>query len=348
MNSEVRKVNKTLLVSWISIVTILLIAYCVEVVKGERTTAYIMAFAAVMFIPFLVVAYLFKKKPDDEKIGYYVIIGYSFMYAFVMYTGATVMVSMYILPLLCFLILYHNPVMIIFSFAIAMLINITSLVFKINSDVINVSNSKDIEILFSVILVSYVGGYFSSRLYNDIHKTNEEYADSLQDKNEDLEMTANIDALTGLRNRHNIEACIDKTFKLAKGHGADFSFLMCDIDNFKKVNDTYGHDCGDKILKNVASIIKGEIRSADTAFRWGGEEILVIINAKEHIAKAVAERCRKSIEESSVLYDGKEIKVTITIGGASYYQGATRDSMVNKADDNLYKGKKNGKNQVVM
>lgn len=180
-----------------------------------------------------------------------------------------------------------------------------------------------------------------------VNRTYQE-ADQLENKNLDLEKSANIDALTGLLNRRSIEKYIDRAFYMAKGEGADFSFLMCDIDNFKHVNDTYGHDCGDQILKNIASIIKSEVRPEDLVFRWGGEEIFIIINAGGYVAKAVAERCRKAIEESSVVYENKEIKVTITIGGVAYYQGADRDELINRADKNLYEGKQNGKNQVVM
>ena len=171
---------------------------------------------------------------------------------------------------------------------------------------------------------------------------------TLMDQNLGLEETANLDALTGLRNRRSIEAYITRAFNRARGEGKDFTLLMCDIDNFKKVNDTYGHDCGDQVLKNIATIIKGEVRPEDVVFRWGGEEIFLIINAGHYVAKGVAERCRSSIEASSVMYNGLEIKVTITIGGASYYQGATRDDLINKADSNLYTGKNSGKNQVVM
>ncbi len=176
------------------------------------------------------------------------------------------------------------------------------------------------------------------------------YADAgvLEDKNNNLEKSASIDALTGLLNRRTIESYIDRSIRKARGEGSDFSVLMCDIDNFKKVNDTYGHDCGDQVLVNIANIIKSEVRPDDAVFRWGGEEIFIVVNGGEYIAKAVAERCRKAIEESSVSYNGKDISVTITIGGATHYQGASRDDLINRADKHLYEGKQNGKNQVVM
>ena len=171
---------------------------------------------------------------------------------------------------------------------------------------------------------------------------------ALENENVNLENTANIDALTGVRNRRTVEAHIEKALHQAVGEGKDFSVFMCDIDDFKKVNDTYGHDCGDQVLKHIATTLKNEIRPDDAIFRWGGEEFLLVINTGSYIAKKVAERCRNAIENSSVTYNDQEIKVTITIGGVSYYQGVTRDELINRADENLYEGKHNGKNQVVM
>lgn len=180
-----------------------------------------------------------------------------------------------------------------------------------------------------------------------VSKVNVERKAHEQEK-EEIETSANLDPLTKLLNRRSLDQYFDNTIKKFGAYGNDFSILMCDIDNFKHVNDTYGHDCGDEVLKNIAGIIQNVIRSDDVAFRWGGEEMLVIINAKGYIAKNVAERCRKTVENSSVIYKEQEIKVTITIGGASYYQGATKDDLIKKADDNLYYGKNHGKNQVVM
>lgn len=170
----------------------------------------------------------------------------------------------------------------------------------------------------------------------------------LKTQNDNLETSANVDVLTGLRNRRTIKQYVDAAFKAALGQGEDFSLLMCDIDNFKSVNDTYGHDYGDQVLKNVANILCREVRDEDIVFRWGGEEILILVYARKYTAKRVAERCREAIEKSNVVYKDQIINVTITIGGASYYQGATYEDLVNRADENLYIGKNNGKNQVVI
>lgn len=190
--------------------------------------------------------------------------------------------------------------------------------------------------------------FMSINFLNDL--INKIYTDNgvLENKNLDLENNANTDALTGLRNRRTINSYIEKFISTAKLDRKFFSVLMLDIDNFKKVNDTYGHDCGDQVLKNIANVITNEIRPDDVVFRWGGEEILVIVNAGHDIAKSVAERCRRAIEESTVEYEDTVISVTVTIGGCAYYQNATYDDLINIADKNLYTGKQSGKNQVVM
>lgn len=171
---------------------------------------------------------------------------------------------------------------------------------------------------------------------------------SLKTQNSELEVSANVDTLTGLRNRRSIEEYMTNAYDKARGEGVDFSVLMCDIDNFKHVNDTYGHECGDLVLKNIAKQISEALRPEDVVFRWGGEEILIMIAGGRFPAMKVAERCRQAVEGSEVVYKDIVVKVTITIGGACYYQGATPEALLGKADENLYKGKNNGKNQVVM
>ena len=200
-----------------------------------------------------------------------------------------------------------------------------------------------------ILVINLIGSFFISiKFMVAFARKVIEDKGNLVNQTFDLENTANKDALTGVRNRRTVENYIQKVIHKAAGEGKDFTVFMCDIDNFKHVNDTYGHDCGDQVLKNIASVFMSELRPEDAIFRWGGEEFFIVVNTGSSAAKRVAERCRKAIEESSVQYNGIEIKVTITIGGVAYYQGATRDDLVNRADENLYKGKHNGKNQVVM
>lgn len=225
------------------------------------------------------------------------------------------------------------------------LVAVTIICSKINYPLLDVSETSRRIIVFLNLTLTFA---LSVQFMTEFVKKTYADASALENKNIDIEKSANIDALTGLLNRRTIETYINRVFYLARGEGYDFTFLMCDIDNFKHVNDTYGHDCGDQVLKNIASLIKNEVRPDDKVFRWGGEEILIVVNGGAYVAKNVAERCRKAVEESFIEYDGEIIRVTITIGGASYYQKATRDDLINRADKHLYEGKQNGKNQVVL
>lgn len=169
----------------------------------------------------------------------------------------------------------------------------------------------------------------------------------LTQENMILENDANYDSLTKLLNRRSLNDYMELSLKLASSAHRKFSVLMCDIDDFKKVNDTYGHECGDEILINVANKLKGALRETDVIFRWGGEEILIMLSEDGSKAKEIAERCRMAVANSEVEYKEQRVKVTITIGGCAYFEGATKESIIERADQNLYKGKKNGKNQVV-
>lgn len=163
----------------------------------------------------------------------------------------------------------------------------------------------------------------------------------------ELEKLADYDALTLLHNRRSMKTHINNVLKQAEKGDGTFSLLMCDLDNFKNINDTYGHDCGDLILKNVANIISCNVRKDDMVFRYGGEEILVMVRADKEITKQVAERIRSDIESEKVTYNNKSVGITITIGIASYRPDTPVDELIKIADNRLYKGKHNGKNQVV-
>lgn len=209
--------------------------------------------------------------------------------------------------------------------------------YKIGAVSYNIICLSNVFISFGLIIA------FMTILVNQMDR----YTGTLKTQKNDMEENASIDTLTGLRNRKSLDMYLNKAFARALGDRKYFTILMCDIDNFKHVNDTYGHECGDLVLKNIANIFKSETREDDIVVRWGGEEILIIIDGNNYIAQKIAERCRQAIEDSEVVYKDTTVKVTITIGGASYYQGVDKDTLIGRADSNLYTGKKNGKNQVV-
>ena len=187
-------------------------------------------------------------------------------------------------------------------------------------------------IIFSVIFIMIV---------------NEE-TEKLKQSYVQLENSANIDGLTKLLNRRSLDLYLDIFFKKARGEGIDFSVLLCDLDDFKHINDTYGHECGDEVLRTIASVIKNCLRADDVVFRWGGEEILILVAGGRAPAKRAAERCREAIENTVVAFEGKSVSITVTIGVCPYFQGSTKEILIARADENLYKGKNNGKNQVVL
>lgn len=168
----------------------------------------------------------------------------------------------------------------------------------------------------------------------------------LEKENSRLGVIANHDSLTRLLNRHSMNAYLEQAFEKASSEDV-FCLMMADIDDFKKVNDNYGHDVGDVLLKCVADTISKNVRESDHVCRWGGEEFLVLFRTDLVRARQVAERIRVNIAEQKIDAKGKQISATITMGIVEYQEGISIHAMVNEADEKLYYGKKHGKNRVV-
>ena len=166
----------------------------------------------------------------------------------------------------------------------------------------------------------------------------------LRQQNAILEKLASTDPLTGLYNRRSMDIFLHQTFEANAG----FAIIMCDIDDFKKVNDTYGHDFGDVVLKDVAHITAQQVDSNGYVCRWGGEEILILINesSKEKV-KRIAENIRRNVANHIFELNNKWIHCTLTLGIAIHKDGDTIEETIANADYNLYQGKRNGKNRVV-
>ena len=126
-----------------------------------------------------------------------------------------------------------------------------------------------------------------------------------------------------------------------------FSFLFADIDKFKNFNDTYGHECGDVVLKTVAQVVRTLLRKPDYIARWGGEEFLVVLpETSLENAELVAERIRAMVAATEFNYNGHIFKVTITLGVALFDSRLGIEHSINLADRALYRGKENGRNRV--
>ncbi|MBU0664754.1 MAG: diguanylate cyclase [Proteobacteria bacterium] len=148
------------------------------------------------------------------------------------------------------------------------------------------------------------------------------------------------DPLTGLANRRHMGIIVDDNLARAKRSGTPFSVIMFDIDHFKKVNDTQGHDAGDLILVETTRVAAGELRDIDLKVRFGGEEFLILLpDASLPEARNVAERIRLAVQQ--------EVAITISLGVTSYREGDDQESLIKRVDAALYRAKKEGRNRVV-
>lgn len=205
-------------------------------------------------------------------------------------------------------------------------------------------------ILVMIVLVFLVSVIIKK--YRNEHEKVLRYADELLTANKKMEIMVNTDFLTRLFNRSYILDKIEYEKKKMMRTGKPFSIILADIDDFKKINDTYGHNCGDFILKNIALDIMGSLRKSDTAARWGGEEFLLLLpETNINNAKIVAEKIRRNICEKVYISEKEQHKVTLSMG-LSVFSDPKEDkeihSLIKEADVALYEGKKSGKNRVVV
>ena len=168
---------------------------------------------------------------------------------------------------------------------------------------------------------------------------------------EKLKLLATIDSLSGLYNRAEFMNLTKSEFAWAKRNNGELSLLIMDLDNFKSINDTFGHAAGDEMIREIGSIIRTSFRKSDIAGRIGGEEFAVVLkNASLEEAKKVAEKFRETVAKRKVIYEGQEISLTVSIGVAAIrsYNGDINDieDILKLADDALYKAKAKGRNCV--
>jgi diguanylate cyclase len=172
----------------------------------------------------------------------------------------------------------------------------------------------------------------------------------MQSLNSQLEKVSRVDGLTGLCNRRFWDEQFVMEYKRGKRSESPSALIMLDIDNFKKVNDTYGHPAGDEVIKALAGVIKKATRETDIAGRYGGEEFAIILpDTPVANVEFVAERIRRLVEKCIVVYDEINISFTVSIG-ISGFKHTHKDSTqwLDMADKALYQAKAAGKNQVLL
>jgi diguanylate cyclase (GGDEF)-like protein len=163
------------------------------------------------------------------------------------------------------------------------------------------------------------------------------------------EWYATYDALTNLYNRRTFEELLQKQLARSKRTQAPFALSIVDIDHFKKFNDTYGHEVGDEVLRQVANCLKDSVRINDVVARYGGEEFVVIFtDTEDGGARIVADRLRQRVEGMELRVGFQALHVTISVGVAVYpNHGTARDALIEHADEALYRAKNGGRNKVV-
>lgn len=167
---------------------------------------------------------------------------------------------------------------------------------------------------------------------------------------EEINRLATIDGLTGLLNHRTFQHGFEVMLAREERRAGTLSLLICDIDHFKKINDSHGHPFGDKVLKEVAAILRRAARSVDIAARYGGEEFaLVLEGSGEQGGLQMAERIRQEIENMVLHNENGPVRITLSLGLAVYPgHGTDKERLISRADQALYRAKKQGRNRVVL
>lgn len=174
------------------------------------------------------------------------------------------------------------------------------------------------------------------------------YLTMVTSANRKLRRMATTDSLTGLFNRRHMTSLAEKELARFQRSGHPVAFLVLDIDHFKSINDQYGHEAGDRVLEEVAGIIRAQLRTQDLIARWGGEEFLAVLpDTGLNCAQASAERMRGALLAHDWRSpDGERIDITISAGVSEFRQGDSLNSAISRADRALYRSKELGRNRV--
>lgn len=186
-----------------------------------------------------------------------------------------------------------------------------------------------------------IGG---AELFTDLSANN-----AITTKVNELEKLSLLDTLTQLANRRYLEMELNNRIAEKNRYGATFGIVFMDIDFFKRVNDGYGHDVGDRVLKAVARTFMNTARPSDLMGRWGGEEFVGILKRVDDKGlRSAAERVRSLVEKSHIRENGLTLKVTVSIGGTLADPTDTANSIIKRADTLLYRSKENGRNRCTI
>ncbi len=208
--------------------------------------------------------------------------------------------------------------------------------------------SHRVEILVLLLIVAFIIA-ISCLIYRQLlmKKTNKKFMELYEEikrKNQQLRILSEVDSLTGLKNRRAIDKVIKSEMDRSSRYGTPMSVLLIDVDHFKRVNDTYGHNVGDRVLSELSQVLKENIRSTDSLSRWGGEEFLIIAaNLSLEEAIKFGEKLREKVEESN--FSGIE-GLTVSIGISQHRPGEPFNKLYERVDEAMYSAKNSGRNRL--
>ena len=197
-----------------------------------------------------------------------------------------------------------------------------------------------INVLGSLSLLAFVGSIFAQGYQRGIRE--------LLRSNSKLETEVERDALTGLKNRRGIEPVLTACYQAWQGGKAPLTVALGDIDYFKHINDTFGHEAGDLVLQRLGELFRCKLPTEAKACRWGGEEFLFVLPMDKEEGKAQLEELRREIQSMGLCAHNEPIPVTMTFGLVSGEEADGISDLIRLADQNLYAGKRAGRNRVVV
>ncbi len=249
-----------------------------------------------------------------------------------------------IILMLCFFAMHGRNLYKFIYAGFVLIVRILTIVLLsgIKSDV-EISDMNDKFLQITNISAVFISIIFISYMFS---RKENEAENKLMKYNDQLKKEASTDQLTGLNNRRKAREYLTRLKK--EEVSTAVSVAMGDIDFFKKVNDTYGHDAGDEVLKFVAKTMVDNCRTTAFISRWGGEEFLLIFpDCNGDQAFIILERLRNKIQKETIVVGDNKIKITMTFGLTEYNYSKDEELAIKEADEKLYIGKSNGRNQVV-
>ena len=332
------KKNKIVFFCWYIISIVLSIAYIVEYLKGNRTIEYVFLFIILIWSAVLFSYFYYRKKPHgDTSVRYVIGFAYLIIYTFVQITSNSLGTFVYIFPMLFVLLIYADLKFINILSISTIVLNIIQVIYSVvNNENITEELITYYEIQIACVVLCSLFLYMAMKIivYND-------------NKLMELNNSLMIDPLTKAYNRNFLDTLTSTKFR----QNQNVSIAIIDIDNFKGINDTYGHDIGDEVLVKVADELTKYFDKQGLITRWGGEEFLIISNKLSLLEmKIKLEKFSKELQNVNFIVGENTFNVTMTFGIALCKEDVINnyENIIKIADENLYLGKNSGRNCIIL